>query len=442
VGCPKRRPGDSVLTGFVPDGGGSNTEVAKVKRYAVVFALFTLSMLTYIDRVCISAGKNSISAELHLTDTAMGLVFGAFALGYSVAQVPSGWFADKAGPRVALTVVVAVWSALIALTGTAWNLTSLVVFVFLFGVGQAGALPGGLRVICNWLPPEERGRANGVLFSGTRIGAAISFPLVTWMLARWQWRNSFQLLGIFGLFWAFAWPLWFRNHPAKPLPMEASLTGPNPRLGEILRSRRMAFALVQYFAINFTFFMCVSWMLPYLKIEYHLTDSRAAAYSMAPLLCGAAAQWITGWAVDRIYRSPLRIWSRRLPGMLGLALSAIGVLGLVRAGSIETATICFTMAAFGVDMTISPSWVFCADIAGHNAGSVSAAMNMFGNLGAFVSALAFPHLQQLTGSAVTYFLLAGMLNIVGAVCWFQMRSLEPAEVVTNPQLRIFVKRPS
>jgi len=50
----------------------------------------------------------------------------------------------------------------------------------------------------------------------------------------------------------------------------------------------MAFALVQYFAINFTFFMCVSWMLPYLKIEYHLTDSRAAAYSMAPLLCGAA----------------------------------------------------------------------------------------------------------------------------------------------------------
>ena len=104
-----------------------------MKRYAVVFALFTLSMLTYIDRVCISAGKNSISAELHLTDTAMGLVFGAFALGYSVAQVPSGWFADKAGPRVALTVVVAVWSALIALTGTAWNLTSLVVFVFLFG---------------------------------------------------------------------------------------------------------------------------------------------------------------------------------------------------------------------------------------------------------------------------------------------------------------------
>lgn len=396
-----------------------------MKRYAVVFALFTLSMLTYIDRVCLSAGKNSISADLHLSDTAMGMVFAAFSLGYSLGQIPSGWFADRAGPRLALTVVVAGWSVLIALTSAAWNLTSLVVFVFLFGVAEAGALPGGLRVVCNWLPPEERGRANGVQFSGMRIGAAISFPLVTWMLTRWQWRSSFKLLGIIGVFWALAWLLWFRNHPAKPLPKVAVPTGPIPRLGEILLSRRMVFAFVQYFAINFTFIICVTWMLPYLKNQYHLTDSRAAAYSMAPLLCGATAQWIAGWAVDRIYRSPLRIWSRRLPGMLGLAVSTIGIFGLVRAGSLETATICFTMAAFGVDLTISPSWVFCADIAGRNAGSVSAAMNMFGNIGAFVSALAFPYLQQLTGSAVTFFLLAGMLNIVGVVCWFQMRSLEP-----------------
>jgi ACS family glucarate transporter-like MFS transporter len=415
----------------VEDSDGNNTEAAEMKRYAVVFALFTLSMLTYIDRVCISAGKSSISADLHLTDTAMGMVFAAFSLGYSLGQVPSGWFADRAGPRLALTVVVAGWSVLIALTSVAWNLTSLVVFVFLFGVAEAGALPGGLRVVCNWLPPEERGRANGVQFSGMRIGAAISFPLVTWMLTRWQWRSSFQLLGIFGVLWAFVWLLWFRNHPAKPLPKVAVPAGPIPRFGEILRSRRMVFAFVQYFAINFTFIICVTWMLPYLKTQYHLTDSRAAAYSMAPLLCGATAQWIAGWAVDRLYRSPLRIWSRRLPGMLGLAVSTIGILGLVRAGSLETATICFTMAAFGVDMTISPSWVFCADIAGRNAGSVSAAMNMFGNIGAFVSALAFPYLQQLTGSAVTFFLLAGMLNIAGVVCWFQMRSLEPAEVVNQ-----------
>ena len=73
-----------------------------MKRRGVVFALFVLSLITYIDRVCISAAAGPISADLQLSDSAMGLVFSAFALGYALAQIPSGWFADKVGPRVAL----------------------------------------------------------------------------------------------------------------------------------------------------------------------------------------------------------------------------------------------------------------------------------------------------------------------------------------------------
>ena len=142
-------------------------------RYAVVFALFVLSMITYIDRVCISTAKDPISRELGLSDSAMGMVFGSFALGYALAQIPSGWFADKFGPRIALALVVTAWSALTAFTGAAWSLTSLVVIRFLFGVGEAGAFPGCARAVCNWLPVGERGRANGVLFSGSRLGAAL-----------------------------------------------------------------------------------------------------------------------------------------------------------------------------------------------------------------------------------------------------------------------------
>lgn len=395
-----------------------------MKRYAVVFALFLLSMLTFIDRVCISAGKGSIAAELKLSDTAMGWVFSAFALGYALGQIPSGWFADKAGPRVAMSVMVGCWSVLIALTGTAWNLASLVTFVFLFGVGEAGAFPGALRAICNWLPPGERGRANGMLFSGSRLGAAFSFPLLAWMLPRWQWRLSFQILGGLGLVWAVVWLLWFRDHPASARVSKPALAEINTSFAGILRSTPMVLAIVQYFALNFTFFISVSWMLPYLKGKYNLTDSQAALYAMIPLLFGASAQWIAGWVVDRIYRSSLRSWSRRLPGIFGLALAATGVLALTRAGTPAAAVVCFTLAAFGVDMTVGPSWVFCADIAGKNAGSVSAAMNMFGNFGAFVSGVLFPYLHKATGSATTYFVLAALLNLVGAICWFKMRSFE------------------
>jgi ACS family glucarate transporter-like MFS transporter len=165
-------------------------------------------------------------------------------------------------------------------------------------------------------------------------------------------------------------------------------------------------------------------MLPYLKRQYHLGDSQAATYAMAPLLAGATSQWFAGWLVDRIYRSRLRVWSRRLPGIIGFTLAAGGMAAVTRAHSPGVAVVCFTLAVFGAEMTVSPSWVFCADIAGKDTGRVSGAMNMLGNVGSFVSANAFPYLQRVTGSTSTYFLTAAALNAMAIVCWFNMRSVE------------------
>jgi len=111
-------------------------------RYLVVVGLFILSMITFIDRACIATAKEPISHDLALSDAAMGMVFGAFALGYALAQIPSGWLADRFGPRSVLALVVFAWSALTAATGLAWNFSSLVAIRFLFGVGEALAGSG------------------------------------------------------------------------------------------------------------------------------------------------------------------------------------------------------------------------------------------------------------------------------------------------------------
>ncbi len=392
-----------------------------VKKHAVVLALFALSMITYVDRVCISTAKDAIATEMHLSEQAMGLVFSAFALGYAMAQIPCGWLADRLGPRIALTLVVALWSALTALTGAAWNLVSLVSIRFLFGVSEAGAFPGSARAICNWLPSGERGRANGILFSGSRLGGAISFPLLAFMLTRWQWRTSFLILGAFGIVWALLWLVWFRDRPMAG-PAEITATSDGMSLGDAFQSAPAIIAMLQYFFSNFTFFIGLSWMLPYLKSHFHLSDGTAAGFAMAPLLAGTCSQWVSGWLVDALYRSRYRVWSRRIPAIIGFTVSVAGLLALTRAASPGEAAACFTLAVFGSDMTVSPSWVFCADISGKNAGSISGAMNMVGNLGSFVSANAFPVLASMTGSASAYFLTAAILNFLGIGCWlFMMR---------------------
>lgn len=407
-----------------------------LRRYGIVFALFILTMITYVDRTSISTAKDPIAAELNLSDSAMGMVFSAFALGYAFTQIPAGWLADKIGPRAVLSGAVGFWSVLTTLTGVAWSFPSLLAIRFLFGAGEAAVFPGSARAIRNWLPPGQRGRANGALFAGSRIGAAFSYPLLVWMLALWNWRNIFYILGAAGLIWAVSWMIWFKDFP---LANQLSRTESVSRANDIAvpaRSitRLIGLAMMQYFASNFTNFVCLSWMLPYLKVQYHLSSSHAALYSMAPLLLGATSQGIAGLAVDRMYSSTLLQWSRRLPAVIGFVLATAGMIAVTQAHSVEVAVFAFSVAVFGADLTISPSWVFCADIAGKRTGTISGAMNMFGSIGAFASANAFPFLNRMTGSASTYFFVAAGLNVIGIACWIQMRSVRSQSLDELKQL--------
>jgi ACS family glucarate transporter-like MFS transporter len=403
-----------------------DSRVLDIRSLGVVSGLVILAMITYADRTAISTAKDAVATELSLSDSAMGLVFGAFALGYAAAQIPAGWMADKFGPRAVLGGTVAMWSLLTVLAGTAWSFASLVVFLFLFGAGEAAVFPGSARAIRNWLAPRHRGRANGALFAGSRVGAALAYPLLVWMIAIWKWRVAFFLLGSVGLAWAAAWLLWFRNMPPRgSSPAERDVDHHlEHSASSTIGFNRLTPVMMQYFASNFTNFIGLSWMLPYLKAQYGLSSRQAALASMIPLLFGATSQGVAGALVDRLFSSPMQPWSRRIPAMVGFLIAALGLAGLSCAHSVDTAVLAFTCAVFGADMTISPSWVFCADIAGERTGQISGAMNMFGSIGAFLSANAFPFLNRRTGSSSAYFLLAAGLDLVGVLCWISMRSVQ------------------
>lgn len=391
-------------------------------RAILLGLLFLLSWILYLDRAAISTAKDLISKDLSLSNDAMGVVFGSFALAYALGQIPAGWFADRYGPRLTLTFVVAAWSGFTALTGLAPEFATLVVIRFLFGLAEAGAFPASARAFYTWLPPELHGRANGIIFSGSRLGAALSFPILAGLLDGFGWRMAFFLLGLPGLIWAAIWFLWFRDRPTPP---QATQELP---LARIFRSRAMLQVMAQYFASNFTFFLCLSWMLPYLMERYHLTRELASWYSMTILLVGATAQWLSGFLTDWLYRAAPR-WSRRGPAIGGFLLAATALALLSRAGTVEMAVALFTIATFGTEMTISPSWAFCIDLGGGRSGSVSGAMNMVGNLGAFVSASAFPALARWNGGdAGLYFLLAATLNLTSALLWLRMPLAKPADV--------------
>lgn len=388
-----------------------------MKTRWVLAALFALSVVTYLDRACISSAKAQIAAELGLPDASMGLVFSAFSLGYALAQIPAGWLADRFGARTLLAGAVALWSLTTALTGTARGLGAMLAIRLLFGVFEAAAFPGAARVIAECLPPEKRGLANGILFSGSRLGAAFSFPIFAAMLEAFGWRWSFALLSLAGFAWAGAWWGWFRDMGRGGGSGRPGLAE-GPALGAL--KGQVALACFQYFASNFTFFLCLTWMFSYLQGRYRLSAGEAAVYSAIPLLAGAASQWLSGAAVDRMYRRAPG-WSRRGPAAAGFVLAAAGLLALPSATAPLAASLLFACAAFGADFTISPSWTYCQDIGGTRTGSLSGAMNMVGNFGALASASLFPLLKGAGGEPVAYFVCAAALNVLAAAAWLRMK---------------------
>lgn len=407
------------------------------RRWAVVAALFSLSMLTIVDRVSISAGKADISRDLGLNDVTFGLIFGAFALGYALFQVPAGYLADRFGPRMVVSAVVGSWSVFTALTAVVRAAALLVGVRFLFGAAEAGAFPAAARAIQAWLPTKERGVAQGILFSGSRLGAAFGLMLTSWCVAALGWRVSFLVLGAIGILWMGAWIYWFRDTPedapgiskmeracirSAPAPAPASAGASRTReWRRVFAIRELPALLLQYFASNFTFFLCFSWLLPYLRERYQLSVAASGLYSAVPLYFGAAANWVSGATVDALYR---RNWGRRsrvLPAAAGFLLGAAALIGVIQCRTVGGAVACFAVATFGVDMTLSPSWTLCLDVAAERAGTLSGAMNMFGNLGSFASSVAFPLLIHWTGGSDAYFYTAAVMNAAAAVLWLTLR---------------------
>ncbi|MBI3492096.1 MAG: MFS transporter, partial [Acidobacteria bacterium] len=258
-----------------------------VRTRVLAFA-FLLAVVTYLDRVCISAAAPFIMDDLHLTVLQMSVVFSAFTLAYSLFEIPSGWLGDVRGPRRVLTRIVLWWSGFTMLTGAARGFQSLVAIRFLFGAGEAGAFPNIARSFSRWFPLRERGRANGVMFLGSRLGGMLSAPIALLLLARWGWRATFVAFGTLGIAWAAAWFAWYRDrpedHPAMTpeelawIQQDAAVArGFQPRdrgseraalqstpWSALLRSRNLYAICAMYFAFGYGLYFYFTWLPTYL----------------------------------------------------------------------------------------------------------------------------------------------------------------------------------
>src|SRR5271169_4776555 len=204
-----------------------NGERTSNVRWFLIFWLFILSAVSYLDRVNISIAGGSIAEAYHLSDVQLGKVFSAMLVGYALFQTVGGGLADRFGPRRVLAGGVAWWGIFTALTAMVpANIAGAIyVFVavrFLLGAGEAVIYPSANQFIARWIPTAERGIANGWIFAGVGAGAGLTPLLITHIMVHYGWRTSFWVCSIVGFAAGAVWFLSARDSPAEHRGVSAS----------------------------------------------------------------------------------------------------------------------------------------------------------------------------------------------------------------------------
>lgn len=195
----------------------------------VLGVLVVVYILNFIDRQILSILAVDIQRDLGLTDGELGFLGGAaFATFYALFGVPLGRLADNWHRVRLLTLGLALWSTMTALSGLARNFTMLSIARMGVGVGEATASPTAYSLISDYFPAKQRGTALAIYSSGIFLGGGVSLLLGASISKAWNaafpqggvlglvgWQAAFLVVGIPGLLVA-AWVATLREPPREP----------------------------------------------------------------------------------------------------------------------------------------------------------------------------------------------------------------------------------
>jgi len=389
-------------------------------------------MITYMDRQVLATTRPAIMEELGISLVAMGWVTFAFRMAYALFQVPGGWLGDTIGARRALTMVVSWWSAFTALTALAWSAASMLVIQVFFGLGEAGAFPIATRSLSRWMRPTERGFAQGITHAGSRLGGAITPPIVALAIVPFfGWRAAFYAFGVLGVIWSAVWFYYYRDTPEEHSGVNQAerelIAGGIKRKGtgsvpwrQILSHGNLWVLSVMYFFYNYNLNVYQDWFPTYLRQSKGMTLAQMGIYASLPLTAGVIGDLAGGWFSDSVLRRTGNVnLARRWVAIAGFLLSAAATVPAVLAHDPKVSVACYCVAFFGLEWTVGISWAVTLDIGGDYAGSVSAVMNMLGNIGGAVAATVVTYTAARYGWNVPFLMTAG-LCLIAAVLYLKI----------------------
>lgn len=404
-------------------------------RWVLVIWLAVIGAISYLDRVNLSIAGPSIAHQFHLSNAQLGLVFGAFNIGYGLCQIPGGWTADRFGPRKVLTFSVLWWALFTSLT--AWIPAGIAAAALVFwsarlflGVGESVMYPSSNRWMASWIPTAERGAANGVIFAGVGAGAAVTPPIIASIMLKYGWRTSFHVCAMLGIVAGLVWFWLARNRPDHhpwvnkaeesliARGIEGGDVGKKPRLPwkTMFRSRDVWGVTLSYFCYGYVAFIFFTWFYIYLSTVRKIDVKTSSYYAMLPFIAMAVCSALGGVISDAVSRRFGRRWGRCGVASIALLIAAIFVALGATVESARSASIILAGGAGALYLSQSSYWSVSADLGGRSAGSLSGLMNMGAQTGSAITSALTPIIADHIGWTSSFMIAAGFC-VLGSLAW-------------------------
>lgn len=355
-------------------------------RWFIVFLLFAITVVNYVDRAAISYAIPLMQRDLGLSSPDVGVILGAFGLGYAVTTLIGGFAVDRYGARLVLTVAAVLWSLSIGATASASGFALLYAARLLLGVSEGPNFPALTGAVSHWLPPHERTTALANALIAVPLALAIGGPVVTQLLSWLDWRATFAVLLVISLAWVPLWFFLFRDDPADSRFVNATELAhirsqdraappashgpvkawPTARsLKTLLTNRTLVANYWAFFVFGYFLFFFMSWLPTYLKQKYGLDLRTIGLFSVLPWVSAAVVLWLLGRLSDhllattgrlRVARSYLIAGSQFIAALAVIPVALTDNLGIAIAGI--TVAVAASMGAnaayYAVNVDISP----------------------------------------------------------------------------------------
>lgn len=405
-------------------------------RWVPILALVAVgTAINYLDRTVLGIAAPSLTKDLSLTPTEMGLVFSAFSWSYAALQIPGGIFLDRFGTKLTYFVAIACWSLFTGLMGVVRSLGMLLATRIGVGVFEAPCFPANSRILATWFPQHERARANSVYSVGMNFGLGfLSVPLF-WITQQFGWRGLFFIVGGLGIAFSFVWLALYHNPGESTTANRAELDYIDAggggeykgqrldfkwrHIGALLRHRQVIGASIGQFGGNSTLVFFLTWFPTYLVTARGMTFIKAGMMVALPYIAAAVGVVIGGLVSDSILkRTGSANWARKLPIVSGMLLASTIVLAnWVPAENNALVIAVMSLAFFGQGMT-NLGWTVVSDIAPKKLiGLTGGLFNFTTNLAGIITPIVVGAMYQRTGSFMVPLAYIAVVALVGALAY-------------------------